>query len=63
MRGKPEKERRILEVEWHYHRYCYCYIVETQTWKERGRCPAYWFEEQLQPATWPVRDASLHATG
>ena len=42
LRGKPERARRVLRVEWHYYRGRFVYIVETC-----GYFDAYWFAEQL----------------
>jgi len=46
---KPERIRKILDAEWHGHRYRYCYRIETSTTDAGEFCPAYWFEEQLEP--------------
>src|SRR5262249_3144494 len=45
LRGKPEKERRVLAVEWHRHRYEFVYVVETSA--PSGFYP-YWFGERLE---------------
>ncbi|MBB6051367.1 hypothetical protein [Armatimonas rosea] len=42
LRGKPERARRVLRVEWHYYRRQFVYIVETRRYFD-----AYWFAEQL----------------
>ncbi|MBX7220000.1 MAG: hypothetical protein K1Y36_08635 [Blastocatellia bacterium] len=44
LRGKPERIRRVLQVEWHGFRYEYVYVVETES-----GFPAYWFGPQLLP--------------
>jgi|GEM_PF-3012315 len=45
LREKPERFRRVLNVEWHYHRHEYVYIVETSA----TRFAPYWFHAQLLP--------------
>ncbi len=42
LRGKPDKARAILKVEWHRYRYRYVYVVEASG----GELP-YWFADQL----------------
>ncbi|MDD4964341.1 MAG: hypothetical protein PHI11_10545 [Gallionella sp.] len=44
LRGKPDKARAILKVEWHWIRYCYVYVVEAS-----GGSVPYWFADQLMP--------------
>jgi hypothetical protein len=48
LRGKPEKPRRVLAVEWHRHRYEFVYVVETSApiWLR-----PYWFGPQLELVT------------
>jgi len=45
LRGKPDKKRRVLAVEWHRHRYKFVYVVETSA--PSGFRP-YWFGKQLE---------------
>ncbi len=46
LKGKPDRARRVVSVEWH----CYChefvYIVETSTHGQFASVP-YWFASQL----------------
>lgn len=42
LRGKPDKARAILKVEWHRYRYRYVYVVEAS-----GGSVPYWFADQL----------------
>lgn len=44
LRGKPDRPRRVLAVEWHMHRYQFVYVVQTSA--PSGFRP-YWFAPQL----------------
>ena len=50
LKGKPDRIRAVLKVEWHRHRYQYVYVVETSA---RTLFEPYWFADQLevQPVT------------
>lgn len=41
--ARPQRSRKVLEVQWHRHRHCYAYVVET----ESGSSVPYWFRAQL----------------
>jgi hypothetical protein len=41
--GKPDKPRKILEIEWRAHRYEFVYIVETSA----ENFKPYWFRDKL----------------
>jgi hypothetical protein len=44
LKGKPDRRRRVLEVEWHRHRYQYIYVIETSA---PPTFSPYWFFDQL----------------
>lgn len=48
LKGKPDRVRRVLKVEWHSHRYQYVYIVETSA---PAPFEPYWFADQLEIQT------------
>ena len=47
LRGKPQRLRRIIEVQWHSIRWVYVYVVETSTSDRKRRFTPYWFLPQL----------------
>jgi hypothetical protein len=45
---RPERIRKVLEIQWHMHRYQWVYIVETSA-SDSGSCfKPYWFEDKLE---------------
>jgi hypothetical protein len=46
LRGKPERRRRVIAVEWHPYRYQYVYVVETSAPPYFQLSP-YWFYDQV----------------
>lgn len=44
---KPERARRILEIEWHYEREEWVYKIELFKYGNTKWNNAYWFEPQL----------------
>jgi hypothetical protein len=48
LRGKPEKARRVIAIEWHMFRHEFAYTVETSA---QGRFRPYWFSPQLELVT------------
>jgi hypothetical protein len=55
LRGKPDRQRRVLQSTWHWHRHEYVYIVETSA---RPPFKPYWFFDQLSVE---ARDAAQGA--
>lgn len=50
LKGKPERVRQIIMVDWHRHRHEFVYIVETSAPENLGYYQSpYWFEPQLAP--------------
>lgn len=48
LKGKPDRLRRVLSIEWHCHRYEFVYIIETSVRSTFGYYDSpYWFEPQL----------------
>ncbi len=45
---KPERNRKILKVEWHMHRYQWVYIVETSATDSGWYFEPYWFEDKIE---------------
>jgi hypothetical protein len=49
LKGKPERVRQVLVIEWHCHRYKFVYIVETSAPYPFGLYNSpYWFAPQLE---------------
>ncbi|WP_146209622.1 hypothetical protein [Vitiosangium sp. GDMCC 1.1324] len=44
LKGRPERVRCVLAMEWHWIRYEYVYVVETTA---PGGFQPYWFKDQL----------------
>jgi hypothetical protein len=49
LKGKPEKVRKVLYIDWHGYRYEFVYIVETSAPAifSFGLTSPYWFAPQL----------------
>jgi len=47
LQGKPDRLRRIIEIQWHSYRWVYVYVVETSTSDRRRHFKPYWFQPQL----------------
>ncbi len=49
LKDKPDRARKVLNVDWHCHRYEFVYIVETSApdFFGYGLTSPYWFAPQL----------------